>query len=96
MSVPVKHHSHGKVGRRRSHLALKQTSLQACTACKAPVLPHRVCGFCGAVQTRATRGARTTKKTKASRARTAPVAAEAPAVAEAVPQTEQPAPERSA
>lgn len=53
--VPVKHHTKGKVGRRRSHHALKPTNLLACTECKAPVLPHRVCGNCGTLQTRSIR-----------------------------------------
>ena len=57
MSVPVKHHTHGKVGRRRSHLALKPTAVHACLECKAPVLPHRVCGNCGTMQTRAMKNA---------------------------------------
>jgi large subunit ribosomal protein L32 len=55
--VPVKHHTKGKVGRRRSHHALKPTNLLACTECKAPVLAHRVCGNCGTLQTRSTRAA---------------------------------------
>lgn len=84
MSVPVKHHTRGKVGRRRSHLALKATSLQACSECKAPVLPHRVCANCGAMQTRSLRKARAAqateapaKKTKASAKKEEPVVAEA-------------------
>jgi len=46
--VPVKHHSKGKVGRRRSHLALKKTHIFVCESCKAPKLPHRTCPYCGA------------------------------------------------
>lgn len=45
--VPVKHHSKSKVGRRRSHLALKKINLNACSNCKAPTLAHRVCANCG-------------------------------------------------
>ena len=45
--VPVKHHSKGKVGRRRSHLALKPSQLYVCQNCKHPVLPHRFCANCG-------------------------------------------------
>lgn len=44
--VPVKHHTKSKVGRRRSHLALKKINLSVCANCKAPVLPHRVCSQC--------------------------------------------------
>lgn len=58
MSTPVKHHTHGKVGRRRSHLAIKATNIHACSECKAPILPHRVCGNCGTMHTRALRKAR--------------------------------------
>jgi|GEM_PF-182432 len=65
MSVPVKHHSKGKVGRRRSHHALKPTNILACTSCKAPVLAHRVCGFCGAMQTRKVRAAAVTPPAEA-------------------------------
>ncbi len=45
--VPIKRHSKSKVGRRRSHLALKPLSIVACPNCKAPVKGHRVCGNCG-------------------------------------------------
>lgn len=44
--VPVKHHSKSKVGRRRSHLALKKMNISICPNCKAPVLSHRACGQC--------------------------------------------------
>ena len=45
--VPVKHHSKGKVGRRRSHLALKKTRLFPCVKCGYPTLAHRACADCG-------------------------------------------------
>lgn len=45
--VPVKHHSKGKVGRRRSHLALKKQNLIVCKHCGAPKLQHRICPQCG-------------------------------------------------
>ncbi|MBM3281463.1 MAG: 50S ribosomal protein L32 [Candidatus Harrisonbacteria bacterium] len=45
--VPVKHHSKGKVGRRRSHHALKKIKLAVCVKCGGPVLPHRACLQCG-------------------------------------------------
>ena len=45
--VPVKHHSKSKVGRRRSHLALKKTNIFVCKNCQGPVLPHRSCAQCG-------------------------------------------------
>ncbi|MEK7657731.1 MAG: 50S ribosomal protein L32 [Patescibacteria group bacterium] len=45
--VPVKHHTKSKVGRRRSHLALKPSGIFACANCQSPVLPHKMCGQCG-------------------------------------------------
>ncbi|MEK7195553.1 MAG: 50S ribosomal protein L32 [Patescibacteria group bacterium] len=45
--VPVKHHTHGKVGRRRSHLALKKKRLLVCKNCAGPKEAHRVCRQCG-------------------------------------------------
>lgn len=80
MSTPVKHHTHGKVGRRRSHLAIKATNILACSECKAPILPHRVCGNCGTMHTRALREARGTgpKLTGTPKAKTQPVAEKAP------------------
>lgn len=45
--VPVKHHTKSKVGRRRSHLALKKAVLFVCANCGRPVLPHRLCADCG-------------------------------------------------
>ncbi|MEK7608404.1 MAG: 50S ribosomal protein L32 [Patescibacteria group bacterium] len=51
--VPIKHHSKGKVGRRRSHLALKKTRLFVCSSCGAPMLPHRSCKQCGTKPPRA-------------------------------------------
>jgi len=45
--VPVKHHSKSKVGRRRSHLALKPVVIMPCAKCKAPTFPHKACAKCG-------------------------------------------------
>ncbi len=45
--VPVKHHTHGKVGRRRSHLALKKARLAVCANCGGPKRPHVTCVQCG-------------------------------------------------
>lgn len=45
--VPVKHHSKGKVGRRRSHLALKARVFSVCVKCKGPIFPHKACAQCG-------------------------------------------------
>ncbi|MEK7149590.1 MAG: 50S ribosomal protein L32 [Patescibacteria group bacterium] len=45
--VPVKHHTKSKVGRRRSHLALKPSQIFVCKNCKYPILPHKMCANCG-------------------------------------------------
>jgi len=45
--VPVKHHTSSKVGRRRSHLALKPSQIFVCSNCRGPILPHRFCATCG-------------------------------------------------
>lgn len=45
--VPVKHHSHGKVRRRRAHLALKKLNLINCPKCGAAKMPHQYCPNCG-------------------------------------------------
>ncbi len=50
--VPVKHHSKGKVGRRRSHLAMKKTNMAACAKCKGPIVPHKACAQCGTYPSR--------------------------------------------
>lgn len=45
--VPKKHHSKSKVGRRRSHLALKRINLSPCPKCGAAKAPHQYCPSCG-------------------------------------------------
>lgn len=45
--VPIKHHTKSKVGRRRSHLALKPERIFVCPNCGQPILPHRYCSSCG-------------------------------------------------
>ncbi len=53
MGVPKKHHTKSKVGRRRSHQHLKPAKPLLCPNCKAPILPHRLCGNCGTYGRRA-------------------------------------------
>lgn len=55
--VPVKHHTHGKVGRRRSHLALKKTRLVVCVKCGGPARMHQSCLQCGAYPAKKDRSA---------------------------------------
>lgn len=46
--VPMRHHTSSKVGRRRSHHALKpQQHVTPCPECKYPILSHRACPQCG-------------------------------------------------
>jgi large subunit ribosomal protein L32 len=37
----------GKQLRRRSHLALKGSTLTKCSHCAKMIMPHQVCKFCG-------------------------------------------------
>ncbi|MBC7260173.1 MAG: 50S ribosomal protein L32 [Chloroflexi bacterium] len=46
-ALPKRKLSKGRRDRRRSHLALKTTSLVVCPECKNLRLPHRVCPTCG-------------------------------------------------
>ncbi len=50
MGVPKKRKSKMKTALRRSHHALKQTNLMACSHCNAPILSHRACPTCGYYQ----------------------------------------------
>lgn len=45
--VPIKHHTKGKVGRRRSHLARKPINVVRCMNCNSAILPHKACPNCG-------------------------------------------------
>jgi large subunit ribosomal protein L32 len=47
MAVPRSHLAKGRQGRRRSHLALKKTSLVDCSNCKKSKTPHTICKSCG-------------------------------------------------
>jgi large subunit ribosomal protein L32 len=46
--VPMRHHTKSKVGRRRSHQALKpKRNIIPCPECKHPTLAHHACSVCG-------------------------------------------------
>ena len=47
MSVPKKKRTSGSAGKRRSHHALKSTTINTCSQCKKAVRPHEACSFCG-------------------------------------------------
>ena len=48
MANPKKRKTHSAVGMNRAHQALKKVSLNKCTKCGKPKLPHNACDFCGA------------------------------------------------
>ncbi len=45
--LPKRKLSKGARNRRRSHLALKPTSLTVCPSCKSAMRPYHVCPTCG-------------------------------------------------
>ncbi len=47
MPNPKRRHSKTRSRKRRTHDALKKTSLIACPNCGNNKLPHRVCASCG-------------------------------------------------
>ncbi|MFA6427810.1 MAG: 50S ribosomal protein L32 [Candidatus Magasanikbacteria bacterium] len=70
MGLPAKRRTSRSRDDRRSHFALKTTTVTKCVSCGANVLPHRACAACGTykgkkivgTEKRATRLARRTKK----------------------------------
>jgi len=47
MGVPARHHSRSRVGKRRSHMALRPLKLNHCPHCKRAAFPHCLCPHCG-------------------------------------------------
>ena len=47
MGVPRAHSTKAQVGKRRSHLKLKNLALTICDNCKKSSLPHMTCKYCG-------------------------------------------------
>lgn len=47
MPNPRKKHTKRKRGKRRAHIKLTKPTLDLCPHCKKPILPHRVCPYCG-------------------------------------------------
>ena len=47
---PKRKHSKGKVGRRRSHDAIRPVHLVECPQCHHPRRPHTVCLNCGSYE----------------------------------------------
>jgi large subunit ribosomal protein L32 len=47
MPNPKRRHSRSRRGKRRAHDAIQAPVLAACPNCKAMILVHRVCNYCG-------------------------------------------------
>jgi len=47
MAVPKKKTTRARRGKRRAHIKLKKPNLVLCPHCKKPILPHRICPYCG-------------------------------------------------
>lgn len=47
MPVPKQRHTKSRRNRRRSHDALKKSTLALCPQCSQSIKPHQVCGNCG-------------------------------------------------
>ncbi|MEW5894359.1 MAG: 50S ribosomal protein L32 [Candidatus Omnitrophota bacterium] len=47
MAHPKRQHSNQRTRKRRTHDALKVSSLQPCANCGKAIISHRVCPFCG-------------------------------------------------
>lgn len=63
MSVPTQRRTKSSRLRRASHFALKKINLIKCPKCQQPVLPHRVCEFCGTYKGKQVLTLKTKKKT---------------------------------
>lgn len=47
MALPKRRHSSSRQGKRRGAQKIKVPNMSICPNCKAPKMPHRVCGVCG-------------------------------------------------
>ena len=47
MAHPKRQHSTQRSRKRRTHWKLDVPELQSCGNCQKPIVPHRVCPFCG-------------------------------------------------
>ena len=47
MPNPRHWHSKARGRRRRTHWKVTVSNLMECPKCKAPKMPHRICGVCG-------------------------------------------------
>ena len=47
MALPTQKQTKSNKRKRALNFRLKKIKLASCPKCKKPILPHRVCGFCG-------------------------------------------------
>ena len=47
MALPKRQHSKQRTRKRRAHWKVDLPNLSQCSQCGQPVVPHRVCPFCG-------------------------------------------------
>ena len=47
MPLPKRQHSKQRGRKRRTHWKLSVPNLSKCPQCQKPVIPHRICPFCG-------------------------------------------------
>lgn len=47
MPNPKRQHSRQRGAKRRTHWKARVASLSPCSNCSKPIVPHRVCPFCG-------------------------------------------------
>jgi large subunit ribosomal protein L32 len=47
MAHPKRQHSRQRQRKRRTHDGIKFPTLTECSHCHKPIIPHRVCPFCG-------------------------------------------------
>ena len=47
MPLPKRQHSKQRGRKRRTHWKARVASLSVCSQCQKPIIPHRICPFCG-------------------------------------------------
>ena len=47
MPLPKRQHSKQRGRKRRTHWKLSVPSFSKCPQCEKPIIPHRICPFCG-------------------------------------------------
>jgi large subunit ribosomal protein L32 len=47
MPLPKRQHSKQRGRKRRTHWKTRVASLSVCSQCQKPIIPHRICPFCG-------------------------------------------------